>query len=253
MRVVQNILKISYHPNHNQLRPPPVIQHLFANAGSDTTICMPHLGTGNIFTGILNARASSDDSGKIISYLWSEIDGTGYLYPDGQTEILWKDSTAVSFLAGLGVHKFNLEVRDDQGRVANDQVTINVVSLFSYEYDALSLDSTAGLLKTISVKFEPGLMESWPDIDSVSVIREVYLINYNGQCHDISSWTKLPYVPYDSIQLTDKPVFYSLLADHRNPFDQKDMYGEIYARSNSGTDFNQKVSVGFIIASPWDY
>jgi len=52
----------------SQTPPPPPIKHLFANAGSDTTIWMPLGGTGNVFRGILNGRASSDDSGKIISY-----------------------------------------------------------------------------------------------------------------------------------------------------------------------------------------
>ena len=55
--------------------PPPPINYLVASAGLDTTICMPYGGTGVIFKGMLDGRASRDDSGKIVSYSWSEING----------------------------------------------------------------------------------------------------------------------------------------------------------------------------------
>ncbi len=72
------------------------------------------------------------------------------------------DSSTAIFHSGFGLHQFNLEVRDDKGRIASDQVSIQVVPQFDYAYDELSWDSSINGLLTISVKFKPGLMETWP-------------------------------------------------------------------------------------------
>jgi|SRR5450631_2566710 len=226
--------------------PPPPIKHLFANAGADTTICMPYGGTGSVFIAILNGRASYDDSGKIVSYSWSEIGGI-HSYIDSANN----DTTLVTLIGTLTLHHFQLEVQDDHGQVDRSEVTINVIQQFDSEYDGLSWDSTTGILTTIGVKAQPGLIESWPDFtlwDNDN--SKVYLTDFNGKCSDISSWKKLPYVPYDSIQLTDKLVFYSLISIPPSIVEKGTLYPEIYAKSNSGIDFNQKVSVGFIAAYP---
>jgi hypothetical protein len=164
-------------------------KHLFANAGSDTTICMPYGGTGGDFKGILDGKASYDDSGKIVSYSWSEIGGIYSLI-----DSINKDTTYVFFQSGT--HQYLLEVRDDYGQVDSAKVTINVIRKFDYEYNGLSWDSITGVLTTISVKAKPGLIASWAaftlwDNDS----SDVYLSDFNGKCNDISNWKKLPYVP----------------------------------------------------------
>jgi hypothetical protein len=231
----------------------PAVKHLFANAGADTTICMPLGGSGNLFEAILNGRASHDDSGKIVSYSWAQLGDIDFLFPDNQQPNLSKDSTAVTFSFGYGRHQFSLLVKDDHGQVDKDTVTLNLISPFSYEYDKLSWDSTSGSLTTIPVKFEPGIIENWPDVDSAGEVTDVYLVNYTGACYDISNWQKLPYIPYDSIQQTDKKIFYTLIPGYPNLTTQGTMYPEIFAKTNSGIDFTQKVSVGFSIVSPWDY
>jgi hypothetical protein len=228
-------------------QPPSKTKYLFANAGSDTTICMPYGGTGIFFKGILDGRASLDDSGKIVNYSWTDIGGESpsILYP-------YKDSTEVKMSGGI--HQFLLEVRDDHGQVDFDDVTINVIQQFDYEYDGISWDSTIGILTTISVKVVPGLIESWPDFAQSDRNRSaVYLSDFKGECNDISSWKNLPYVPYENIQLTDNLVFYSLISDPPNGVIHGTLYPEIFAKSNSGIDFKQKVSIGFINPNPWDY
>jgi hypothetical protein len=248
--------------------PPPPINYLIARAGSDTTICMPYGGTGNIFKGLLDGRGSSDDSGKIVSYSWSEILGSG---PVGNIASYFtgfsKDSAEDTLLLTGGVDQFGdlvlgaspnhfmLKVRDDHGRVDSAMVTINIIQNFVEEYDGLSWDSTVGLLTTISVKAIPGLIESWPeDFEFNNGHSGIYLSNFNGQCFDTTNLAKLPYVPYDSIQLTDKLVFYSEISIppsviNAGTFFQSisggGFYPEIYAKTNSGIDFNQKVSIGF--------
>jgi hypothetical protein len=246
--------------------PPPPINYLIANAGSDTTICMPYGGTGSLFKGLLDGSASHDDSGKIVSYSWSEILGSGYA--SDFTEFSFTGSSRDSaedtllftggvdqfgdLVLGASPHHYMLKVRDDHGRVDSALVTINIIQNFNAEYDGLSWDSTAGLLTTISVKAKPGLIQSWPTDSGYSAI---YLSNFNGQCFDTTNLAKLPYVPYDSIQLTNKLVFYSVITIppsviNAGTFFQRTsaggFYPEIYAKTNSGIDFNQKVSIGFI-------
>lgn len=95
-------------------------------------------------------------------------------------------------------------------------------------------------LSTISVKFKPGILKTWPR----GLYRYMYFKNFEG-CYDLSRWQKLPYVPYDSIQLTDKPLFFSLVLGHSDIIDPGILYTEIFAKPNSGIDLRQKVSVGF--------
>jgi hypothetical protein len=224
---------------------------LVANAGLDTTICMPYGGTGNMFKAILDGRASYDGSGNIVSYVWTEVfPNAEYSSPivvgsKALTEVEISDP-------GINgsVHTFRLEVKDDHGQVDDHTVIINVNKYFEYEYDGLSWDSTVGATRTISENFKPGLIESWPDFTNAIISQSgAYISNYNGKCNDISKWNWVPYVPYDSIQLTNISLFYTLIAV-RNGI----VFPEIFAKTNSGIDFNQKVSIGFNvgIADPWD-
>jgi len=226
----------------------PPTKHLVANAGADTTICMPYGGTGDIFKAILNGRASTDNSGTIISYSWSEIVDEGSPYPQAQITDIHNDSTTAIFHSGSGLHIFKLEVRDDQGRVDFARINVNFISPFDFGYDELSWDSTTSGLSTISVHFKPGLMETWPR----GLYRYVYFKNFKG-CYDISQWQRLPYVPYDSIRLTDKPLFYSLVSGHSNIISPGILYTEIFAHSNSGIDLRQKVSIGFTMFGAQGY
>ena len=220
--------------------PPPPPKHLIANAGSDTTICLPYGGTGDMFKAILNGRASTDDAGHIVSYTWSEIVNEGSPYPPVPITDKYNDSTSVTIHSSSSLHIFNLEVRDDRGWVDNAQIRVNFMSQFDFAYDELSWDSTTSGLSTISVKFKPGVMETWPR----GLYRYVYFKNFKG-CYDVSRWQKLPYVPYESIRQTNEPLFFSLVLGHSNIIDPGILYTEIFAKSNSGIDLTQKVSIGF--------
>jgi hypothetical protein len=221
---------------------------LVANAGLDTSICMPFGGTGNMFEGILDGRASHDSSGKIVSYSWWETFPANGSY---SSLIALNDSLVVVKISG-GVHTYRLEVQDDQGRVDYDTVRITANGNFEYEYDGLSWDSAVGKLTTISERFKPGLIQSWPDFTSAIVnLSNAYIINYEGECNALSNWKSIPYVPYDSIQLTNIPLFYTLIAAP----DHGILFPEIFAQTNSGINYNQKVSIGFDVgfSDPWDY
>ena len=232
--------------------PLPPTNYLMANAGNDTSICIPYGGTGNEFRAFLDGRASLDDSGKIISYSWYEILGVNDapLTDFSDSTNYSKDSAEVNFLLSGGVHLYMLKVMDDHGRIDSAHVTVNAIQNFSDEFDGLSWDSTTGGLTTISVKFKPGLMETWPSFYGLDSSSGIYLSNYSGACFDTSNLAKLPFVPYDSIQLTNETVFYSIVNTAPTLVDQGSVYPEIYARTNSGIDFNKKVSIGFIEVYP---
>jgi hypothetical protein len=230
---------------------PAAIKTLVANAGLDTIICMPYGGTGDLFKAILNGKTSHDDGGKIISYLWTEV-GNSVFSSD-------KDSTEIILAGGGGSYKFLLKLQDDHNQVDADTVVIRLIPNFAAEYDDLSWDSTVGGLTTISVKHIPGLIETWPGPNDSIQLGFVYISDFSGVCKDKSSWKQLPYVPYDSIQLTDKAIFYSVNFTIPNTVNFGTGYPEIYAKTNSGINFNQNVSVGFINggsisnAGYWDY
>ncbi len=224
---------------------------LVANAGRDTSICMPFGGMGNMFEGLLDGRASHDASGKIVSYTWREISAPNLSYPPLLIEL---NDSVVGVQISRGLHTYKLEVKDDHGQVDDATVTINANPNFDYEYDGLSWDSVAGNLTTISERFTPGLIQSWPDFTYAIMNQSyAYIMNYNGACNDISSWQIIPYVPYDSIQLTNKPIFYTVISAPKLWI----MYPEVFAQTNSGIDFNKKVSIGFDVdttdAGEWDY
>ena len=230
---------------------------LVANAGRDTSICMPYDGTGNIYQVILDGRGSHDSSGNIVSYVWSQVLGPS---PQANSPIVVgsKALTGVDISdpgVNGGIYIYQLEVKDDQGQVDVNTVTITVNRNFDYEYDGLSWDSAVGALTTINERLNPGLIQSWPDFTNAVINNSsAYIINYNGECSEISSWQMIPYVPYDSIQLTNNLIFYTLISAP----DHGILFPEIFAKTNSGIDFNQKVSVGFDIEYPdgggdWDY
>jgi hypothetical protein len=224
----------------------PFKKYLFAVAGSDTTICMPFSGTGNVYNAILDGRGSHDGAGKIVSYVWNEKGRQ-----DSHISSPDQGLTDAKILGGL--HQFTLEVRDDHGRIDMSTVTINVLQNFYSEYDGLSWDSTTGGLATISVKIKPGLIQSWPDFFTPEInVEHVYLNGFNGECSDFSSWKELPYVAYGSIQQTAASVFYTLIATPKNGINNAALYPEIFAKTNSGIDLTKKVSLGFTNNS-WDY
>ena len=61
----------------------------------------------------------------------------------------------------------------------------------------------------------------------------------------------IPYVPYDSIELTNKLIFYTVISAP----DHGILYPEVFAQTNSGIDLSEKVSIGFDVGftDPWDY
>ena len=70
----------------------------------------------------------------------------------------------------------------------------------------------------------------------------VFLCTSNGACENFSASKKVPYVPYDSVSLTDKLFFYTIAPDDTGDISMG--YGIIYAKENAGIDFSKKVSVG---------
>jgi hypothetical protein len=235
--------------------PPPPIGDLIANAGSDTSICMPFGGTGNSFKGTLDGSASHDKSGNIISYYWAEISGSN-------PSVVFSTEMKPEILLSGGLHRIVLTVQNNHNQWAEDTVLIDVIQKFIMEYDGLSWDSTVGGLMTISVKLKPALIQSWPGPFDSKQSNSVFISNYDGTCKDIGSWNQLPYVPYDSIQLTDKSIFYSVIVSPPNTVNFGTSYPEIFAKTNSGIDFTQRVSLGFTDGNPsgagsgagdWDY
>jgi hypothetical protein len=219
---------------------------LVAVAGRDSTICMPYGGTGHIFQGILDGRGSHDSLGNIISYVWTQQ------VPGASGPIVVGTSALTEVeISSPGINTFWLQVKDNLGQVGNDSISINVIQNFAYEYDHLTWDSTVGALTTISESFNPGLIESWPDFTNVATTQSVaFIINYNGQCNDVASWQMIPYVSYDSIQLTPESLFYTLIPGHGV------LFPEVFAKTNSSIDFTQKVSIAFDLNSSggaWDY
>src|SRR5579862_2169498 len=187
----------------------PKSKTLVAIAGHDTSICMPFGGTGYVFKGILDGRGSHDSLGNIISYAWLQLTG-------GNPPVVVGNQALTDVeVSNPGTNIFWLEIKDDKGQIAYDSVRINVVANFEYEYDGLSWDSAVGALTTISERFKPGLIESWPDFTQAIINQSsASIINYNGECNDISSWQIIPFVSYDSIQLTPASLFYTLIPGH---------------------------------------
>jgi hypothetical protein len=86
-----------------------------ANAGSDIVISMP------VNVTVLNGSASRDPDGTLVSYNWTKVSG-----PSGVTI---SNPTAISpVLSNLmvGIYVFRLQVKDNKGATAEDDVTITV-------------------------------------------------------------------------------------------------------------------------------
>lgn len=85
-----------------------------ANAGNDQSITLPT----NYVT--VNAGWSTDNDGKIVSYSWSMISGTGGIIEDPSAI-----STKISSLQA-GTYTFRLTVKDDKGAVDYDDMVVTV-------------------------------------------------------------------------------------------------------------------------------
>lgn len=90
---------------------------LIANAGQDTVIALP------ASTSVLNGAGSTDQSGTIESYQWTQVSGPS-------ASQMASASMPVCPISGLqaGTYVFVLTVEDNQGNTASDSVTVSVVS-----------------------------------------------------------------------------------------------------------------------------
>jgi hypothetical protein len=233
---------------------------LVAVAGPDTTLYAPLQGYGDVFFSILNGKLSHDSAGKIVSYLWTEVDTFAIIWVTYITSAN-ADSTAVEMgesdgpFAGYGgglqavtnsyTREFQLEVQDDQKNVAYDTVKITFKRNFGILYDDLSWDSTVGSLTYIT------LGQNNPQL-RVGVTFGLYFTDasdYMNICTDsgciaIQSWQTVPYVSYDSIQLTTNNLFYTTNSGDSLDIVNGNDWPVIYARQNAGIDFTKKVSIG---------
>lgn len=96
---------------------PPANQPPTANAGTDITITLP---VNNV---TLNGSASKDPDGSIVTWAWNKIAGPN----QGSIANQGASSTAVNGL-GAGVYVFRLQVTDDKGATAYDDVTVTVLA-----------------------------------------------------------------------------------------------------------------------------
>jgi alpha-tubulin suppressor-like RCC1 family protein len=90
---------------------------LIANAGQDTVIALPASTT------VLNGTGSTDQSGTIESYQWTQVSGPA-------ASQMGASSMSVCPISGLqaGTYVFLLKVEDNQGNTATDSVTVSVIS-----------------------------------------------------------------------------------------------------------------------------
>jgi hypothetical protein len=215
-----------------------------ANAGPDSVINMPQTGTSSEFEAILNGKGSHSINSEIVFYSWTAIGNTG------STNIKISspntDSTTVIFeQPNAGIYQFRLEVRDNLNNLDYDTVSITINRKFQDEYDGISWDSTFNSFTYIDFAEQ---LSNYADIPPALIAIPGYSLppdlisfcTFNGNCNDISSWKIIPYVPRDSIELTDKNIFYStdssaccINASYT-----------IYATPNAGIDFSQKISIG---------
>jgi hypothetical protein len=106
----QDDVTVTVHAATGSTNQPPV-----ANAGSDVVVSLP------VNVTILNGAASKDPDGSIALYTWTKISGPsqyGLSNPNAISPVL---SNLVE-----GVYVFRLEVRDDKGAAATDEVTVMV-------------------------------------------------------------------------------------------------------------------------------
>jgi len=228
----------------------PTSQFLFANAGTDTAVSLPLQGSGWYFRAILSGKASYSLSGKIISYSWTA------LYQDSFDFFIVSenaDSSELFLMEWPDIQmpkstsrRFRLEVRDDHQNVDDDTVTITIIRRFLAEYRDLSWDSTVGPLTYLNIKPKTDQIVNYqPFHMNYPITPDILnLCAFGNNCEDIQSWKIIPYVPYDSIKLTNKDLFYSNSTNNADDIDAGEAWVVIYATPQSGIDFNQKVSIG---------
>ena len=229
---------------------------LVAVAGPDTTLYNTVQGWGCLYMSILNGKLSHDSAGTIISYTWTEVD-TFETYGRSYIVSAIADSTAVimteltsQYINGIPVTnpytlEFQLKVQDDQKNVAYDTVRITLKRKLGFQYDNLSWDSTVGALKYISLGFNNPQILQIPLFGLYYTVSSDYMnICTAGNCIDIQSWQTVPYVPYDSILLTTKNVFYTTNSGDSSDIVNQNDWPVIYARQNGGIDFTKKASIG---------
>jgi hypothetical protein len=237
-----------YNDSDDQIIPAP--QYIFANAGPDTLISSPLPGSGWYYSTILNGKASYSTVGRIISFSWTAIDQGPFdffIVSDSadSTDLFimeWPDFQKPKTVS----HLFRLEVRDDFQNVDFDTVSVATYRKILAEYRELSWDSTVGSYSYLNIKPKTGEIVNYqpfygnypthPDILS--------LCDYNSDCTGIANWRIIPWVPYDSILLTDKSLFYSSSADDPDVIDNGEAWVVIYATPQSGIDFTRKLAVG---------
>ncbi len=214
-----------------------------ANAGLDSVINMPVPGTSDEFEAILNGKRSRSINSEIVGYSWTTIGNNSSTHIKISSPNL--DSTAVIFeYPNAGIYQFRLEVQDNLNNIDYDTVSITINRKFEYEYDGISWDSTFNSFTYIDFLEQLELLAN-EDIPTYAPYFSfppdfISFCTFNGNCNDISSWKIIPYVPRDSIELTDKNIFYStdssaccINASYT-----------IYATPNAGIDFSQKISIG---------
>jgi hypothetical protein len=120
---------------------------------------------------------------------------------------------------------------------------------FQYEYDNQEWDSLSSGLASFSLKnkailnqvggtaITPGTVELNDDL--------VNLCFTPSACTVIGDWQTIPYVRYDSVVLTDKPLFYTVSFSN----DPNDNFGaglpQIFVNvTKTGIDLNQQLSLG---------
>jgi Y_Y_Y domain len=214
-----------------------------ANAGPDSVINMPQTGIPSEFEAILNGKGSHSINSEIVFYSWTAIgkNGSTIIHISSPNT----DSTTVIFEnPEAGIYQFRLEVMDNLNNIDYDTVSITINRKFLYEYDRISWDSTFNSFTYIDLgpqltndgdyQFNLILFGYSLPPDLIS------FCTFNGNCNDISSWKIIPYLPRDSIELTDKNIFYSTDSSACCI----NAWYTIYATSNAGIDFSQKISVG---------
>jgi hypothetical protein len=236
----------------------PVPQNpLVAVAGPDTTLYITVQGWGCLYMSILNGRLSHDSAGTIISYAWTEVDafekflGSAIGSPNADSTAAYMMEFSAAYTNfGIPVtnsytREFQLEVQDDKKNVAYDTVKITLKRKFGFQFDNLSWDSTVGSLTYISLGNDnPQILQN-PFFGLYYTDSSDYMnICTAGNCVDIQSWQTVPYVPYDSIFLTTKNVFYTTNSGDSSDIVNQNDWPVIYARQNGRIDFTKKASIG---------
>ncbi|HLY71244.1 MAG TPA: hypothetical protein VKR53_16030 [Puia sp.] len=234
---------------------------LVAVAGPDTTLYVAQKGWGCRYLAILNGKSSHDSAGTIVSYVWTEVDtiatglGSQIMSVNADSTVAYMVENTVPVTNGFTgdvqpvtnsyIREFQLEVQDDKKNVAYDTVKITLKRKFGFQYDSLSWGSTVGSLTHLSLGFDNPQILQVPIFGLYYTDSSDYMnICAAGNCIEILNWQTVPYVSYDSIQLTTNNLFYST-----NSGDSSDIAGGndwpvIYAKQNAGIDFTKRVSIG---------